>query len=271
MPGFIQLIGNERTVQLFGIRLIGVSAENSKKLLITIIFLAVLFGLTRLLHFLVRLVAGRKEGRFQFWVRQALRLLTAVLLIMGFISIWFTDPSRLASAAALVTAGLAVASQKVISAISGYFVILRGKNFNVGDRIVMGGVRGDVISLGFMQTTIMEMGQPPPEQGDAPSMLVAGRQYTGRIVTINNDKVFDEPVYNYSSEFPYIWEEMRLLIPYNANRDDAERIILDAASRHTAKLAELSEDALRELERRYLVPREELEPRVYVRLTDKLG
>ncbi len=31
----------------------------------------------------------------------------------------------------------------------------------VGDRISMGGVRGDVMRLGFIQTTIMEMGQPP--------------------------------------------------------------------------------------------------------------
>jgi len=58
-----------------------------------------------------------------------------------------------------LVAGLAFALQKVITAVAGYFVILRGKTFNVGDRIVMGGVRGDVIALGFMQTTIMEMGQ----------------------------------------------------------------------------------------------------------------
>jgi hypothetical protein len=43
----------------------------------------------------------------------------------------------------------------------------RGKNFHVGDRIVMGGFRGDVISVGFMQTVIIEMGQPPGEQADA--------------------------------------------------------------------------------------------------------
>ena len=255
-------------MELFGIRLIGVSGDNAKKLLITVAFLAVVLGLSRVLRWLLHAVAGKKEGRLHFWVRQVIRLFTAALVILGLVSIWFNDPSRLASAAALVTAGLAVASQKVISAISGYFIILRGKNFDVGDRIVMGGVRGDVISLGFMQTTIMEMGQPPAEQADAPSMWVAGRQYTGRIVTITNDKIFDEPVYNYSSEFPYIWEEMRLPIPYHAKRQDAERIIVEAARRHTGKLAELGEEALEELERRYLVKREEMEPRIYYRLTD---
>ena len=41
---------------------------------------------------------------------------------------------------------------------AGYFIILRGKLFTVGDRISMGGVRGDVTDVAFFQTTIMEMG-----------------------------------------------------------------------------------------------------------------
>ena len=54
----------------------------------------------------------------------------------------------------MITAGLAFALQRVVTAIAGYVVILRGKTFSVGDRIVMGGVRGDVIELRFTQTVI---------------------------------------------------------------------------------------------------------------------
>ena len=39
--------------------------------------------------------------------------------------------------------------------------ILRGDTFGVGDHVTMGGVRGDVVRLGFLKTTVMEMGQPP--------------------------------------------------------------------------------------------------------------
>ena len=87
-------------------------------------------------------------------------------------------------------------------------VVLGGNTFTVGDRITMGGVRGDVIALTFTQTKIMEMGQPPAVQGADPAMWVRSRQFTGRIVTVTNDKVFDEPVYNYTREFPFIWEEI---------------------------------------------------------------
>jgi small-conductance mechanosensitive channel len=75
----------------------------------------------------------------------------------------------------LVTAGLAFALQKAVTAVAGYFVILRGNTFNVGDRIVMGGVRGDVIGLSFTQTTIMEMGQPAAVQSADPAMWVQAR------------------------------------------------------------------------------------------------
>src|SRR5438270_6211174 len=127
----------------------------------------------------------------------------------------------------LFSAGLAFALQKVVTSVAAYFVLLRGKTFNVGERIKMGGVRGDVINLGFIQTTIMEMGEPPAVQSEDPGMWVAARQYTGRIVTVTNDKIFDTPVYNYSRDFPFIWEELHVGISYNADRNRAEQILLD--------------------------------------------
>jgi small-conductance mechanosensitive channel len=268
MNGPIEFVGPQHVLQIFGIRMVGMTAENGKKLLLTLVFLAVVAMLSSALHGIARLAFGKRKDRAHFWAKQVVRVATAIVLITGLVSIWFTNQSQLGQAAAFVTAGLAIASQRLITAVTAYIVLLRGKTFNVGDRIVMGGVRGDVIELGFVRTTIMEMGQPPAEQADAPSMWVAGRQYTGRIVTVTNDKIFDQPVYNYTREFPYIWEEMRLPIPYGSDRHTSERIIMDAARRHTRKLSEIGEDALQELERRYAVKREELEPRLYYRLTD---
>jgi small-conductance mechanosensitive channel len=268
MQGIFQIVGAQRTVQVFGIRLVGVNAENGKKLVLTLAFIAVLMLLHRLSKLALKALTGERQGPVQFWARQGLRLLMVIVLVIGIVSIWFNNPSQLASAAAFVTAGLAIASQRIITAFAGYLIILRGKNFNVGDRIAMGGVRGDVVALGFMQTTIMEMGQPPGEQADAPSMWISARQYTGRIVTVTNDKIFDEPVYNYTTDFPYIWEEMRIPIPYGADRARAEQILLDAAHRRTQRVQEYGEESLRELERRYMIKRDDFEPRVFYRLTD---
>lgn len=88
-------------------------------------------------------------------------VITFLLGLIGFVSIWFDNPTRLDTGVGLLVAGLAFALQKVVTSFAGYFLILRSKTFNVGDRIRKGGVRGDVIALSFIQTAIMEMAEPP--------------------------------------------------------------------------------------------------------------
>jgi len=214
------------------------------------------------------LLYGRANEATRFWTRQGISLIAAILLLLGLLSIWFDDPTRLATGLGLVSAGVAFALQRVITSIAGYIVILRGKTFNVGDRISMGGVRGDVIALGFIQTTLMEMGQPPSVQDAAPPIWVKSRQYTGRVVTVTNDQIFSEPVYNYTRDFPYLWEEMMIPITYSTDAARVEQILLDCANRHTVHISEMSLASLEAMQRRYFVHKADLESRVYYRLTD---
>lgn len=270
MNDWISLVGPNGTVQLFGVKLVGVNAENGGKLLISVCYLIAVYAISSGLRFLVgKVVPGKGDNeRRRFWTRQGIQVLTAVLVLIGLISIWFDDPTRLTAAVGMITAGLAFALQRVVTAVAGYVVILRGQIFSVGDRIAMGGVRGDVIGLRFTQTVIMEMGQPPGEQGDAPSMWVKSRQYTGRIVTVTNAKIFDEPVYNYSRDFPFIWEEMTIPISYDTDRGRAETIIRETAEKFTTNVQNVGEEALHEMEHRYFMAREDLRPHVYWRITD---
>lgn len=259
-------------MNLSHIDLVGLSAQNGLKLLGSLGFLLAAIGVRALLRQVARLVsrvvqggaAVRRETRF--WVDQGLNLLFALAVTLGLLSIWFDDPVRLSTALGLVSAGVAFALQRVITAFAGYIVILRGNNFTVGDRISMGGVRGDVLALGFMQTTLMEMGIPTG--GDAgPVVWVKSRQFTGRIVTVSNAKIFDQPVYNYTRDFPYIWEEISLPIGYGDDRHRAEEIMLAAAQRHSLDPRTISEEAERGLLRRFDLRRPDFEPKVYYRLT----
>jgi small-conductance mechanosensitive channel len=254
---------------LFGVPLIGATPENAHKLLLTVGLVGCVLALSWALRKAITLAQELvSRDKVLFWVRQALNLLLAVTLVLGVLSIWFDDPGRLATAAGLLSAGLAFALQKVITATAGYFVILRGRTFSLGDRIVMGGVRGDVIALSFMQTTILEMGQPPPVQSDSPAMWVRSRQYTGRVVTVSNSKVFDEPVYNYTREFPFIWDEIKLPLRYQDDRAKVEQLLVDAARAHTASFEPSAEEFSREMERAYCHTMSDFGPRVYWRLTD---
>jgi small-conductance mechanosensitive channel len=262
------LVGPNKAVQLFGVKLVGVNADNGGKLLFSLAFIALLLLINFVLRRAVGFVFRERHESYRFWMRQAIQVSSALVTLIGLVSIWFDDPTRLATGLGLVTAGLAFALQRVVTAIAGYVVILRGKTFSVGDRIVMGGVRGDVIALTFTQTTIMEMGQPPPVQNADPAMWVRARQYTGRLVTVSNAKIFDEPIYNYSRDFPFVFEELALPVPYTADRQRAESILLDVARRHTVEASQMGQEALEEMRRRYFMERPSTEPRVYWRLTD---
>jgi small-conductance mechanosensitive channel len=257
-------------MEIGDIRLIGLNAETGTKLLLTLAVLGAVTLLRLIIDGVVRVFADRtRNDRWAFWTRQGLALLAFVVCVLAFVSIGFDDPARFTTALGFATAGLAIAAQRAVTAFAGYLVIMRGRTFTVGDRIKIGGVHGDVIALGFLQTRILEMGQPPDVNvQDEPGMWIKARQFTGRIVTVTNDKVFDEPVYNFTREFPFIWEEVHVPIPYRADRQRAERILLDAANAAVAETAAASAAAREALQQRYGVSLEMHTPRVFWRLTD---
>ena len=257
-------------MELADVRLIGLNSEGAAKVLLT---LAVIGGLTLIRLLLTLIIAAltrhTPRDRWAFWTRQGLSLAAFLIFVVVVLSIWFDDAARLASVIGLAGAGLAIAAQRAVTAFAGYLIIMRGRTFTVGDRIKIGGVHGDVIALGFLQTRILEMGQPPDvDAQDEPGMWVKARQFTGRIVTVTNDKLFDEPVYNFTREFPFIWEEVHVPIPYRADRAAAERILLDAALAVTSDSRDDSDRARDVLQAAYGVDLEPHEPRVFCRITD---
>lgn len=263
----LQFVGPRQNLQIDGITMLGVNANNGRKLLFTLIFLVGLYLVAKLLRGIAAAFGGDRQ-KVAFWTRQGISLLLFLVAVIGLVSIWFDNPSKLGTAAGLIGAGLAFAMQKVVTSFAGYWVILRGQTFNVGDRITMGGVRGDVIALNFIQTTIMEMGEPPAVQQDDPGMWVHSRQYSGRIVTISNSAIFDQPVYNYTRDFPYMWEEMHIPVSYKDDWHRAEKIIVDAVAHHTTEIANMAQPEQQRLKERFFIAAEDLHPRVYVRLTD---
>lgn len=256
-------------MEFFGIKLLGFNEENGQKLLLSIVMVSGIFLIKWILSGILRQIYSFQENRkLRFWTRQGLNLFAAFIVLLTVLSIWFDDPTRLATGLGLMTAGLAFALQKVVTSFAGYLVIMRGDTFSVGDRITMGGIRGDVIALGFLQTTIMEMGQPPSVQGADPAMWVKARQFTGRIVTVTNDKIFEAAVYNYTRDFPYIWEEMSIPLKYTVNRNLAEEIILNSVRKHTKAAHDAASSILDSLTSKYGIIGDDMLPKVYYRLTD---
>lgn len=256
-------------MEFLGIKFVGVNEENGQKLILTIVMVFAIIALKSVITWILKRFPSFYENRkLRFWTKQGINLFASFIILLTVLSIWFDDPTRLATGFGLVTAGLAFALQKVVTSFAGYLVIMRGNTFSVGDRITMGGIRGDVIELGYLQTTIMEMGQPPSVQGADPAMWVKARQFTGRIVTVTNDKLFEAAVFNYTRDFPFIWEEMSLPLKYNVDRDLVENAILKIVRNHTQQALDAASPILHTIASRYGILGDDMLPKIYYRLTD---
>jgi hypothetical protein len=116
--------------------------------------------------------------------RYAVAFVAVVILCV----VWHAFAGRIGVVLGIAVAGLAFAMQEVIGAVAGWFNIVSGRVFRVGDRIQMGGVRGDVIDITPLRTKVMEIGGSVED-----ASWVRGRQFTGRIVAISNKMTFTEP------------------------------------------------------------------------------
>jgi small-conductance mechanosensitive channel len=209
-----------------------------------------------------RLAARRSDDPYaRYYARKLARYAVAAVVVVALAVVWRAFAGRLGVVLGLATAGVAFAMQEVIGAVAGWFNIVSGRIFKVGDRIQMGGVRGDVLDITPLRTKVLEIGSGTDE-----TSWVRGRQHTGRIVAISNKATFTEPVFNYSAAFGFIWEELTVPVAYDADWQMAESILEDEARAVSA--AEGAQEAIHEMARHFPVPRAEVEPRVYARATD---
>jgi small-conductance mechanosensitive channel len=209
------------------------------------------------------IAAARGHDEFASYSYRHIARYAAVLAgIVALIVVWRSAIGHLALFGGLLAAGLAFAMQEVIGAIAGWFNIVSGGIYRVGDRVEIAGVKGDVIDITLLRTKVLEMGSSLPQE---PSW-VGGRQLTGRIVSISNKATFEQPTYNYSSFFEYVWEELRVPVPYSADWRRAEQIVLEEAQRVSA--TEGAREAIDLMQQRYPMPKHELDAKVYVTLTD---
>lgn len=124
-----------------------------------------------------------------------------------------------------------------------------GDFYKPGDRIELGGIRGDVIDVGVLRTTLMECGQ-----------WVNGDQYNGRIVRIANSFVFKEPVFNYSADFPFLWDEIMVPIKYGSDYRLGRELLERVAEEVVGEYARNAEAAWLDVVKKFLIEKAQVTP-----------
>jgi small-conductance mechanosensitive channel len=223
-------------------------------------------GLVLIIQGIIRFAVDRyiinKREEFStsvYTLRKVIRYtLTAVSLIIIY-GIWVDQLGDFSVALGILAAGLAFALQEIIGSFAGWITIITGNPFNIGDRIETGGIKGDVVDIGILRTTVMEIGN-----------WLDGDHNTGRLVTLSNAFIFKEPLFSYSVHLHYIWDEIRIPIPYGSDWQKAMAIMSNAVTQHSAYQALLpkAEAQRLELRKKIAVKITPLDPRIFVNLTD---
>ena len=157
----------------------------------------------------------------------------------------------------LFTAGIAFTLQELILSIAGSMYIFLVKVYKPGDRIEINNIKGDVIDVDSIYTTMMEIGQ-----------WVSSDNYTGRIVKLSNAFVFKGPIYNYSQDFPFIWDEFNLPIRYGSDIDLAKSIIIKTAKELLSEYIENSKADWESVVNKYYIEDAQIDPTIAISLTD---
>ncbi len=197
------------------------------------------------------------EVKTRYTLRKSLSLLVLAVSLLIVVTIWIPDPTALLVAYGLLGAGVAVALQDVFKNLAGSIALVAGGIYEVGDRIEVDGVHGDVIDIGLSYTRVLEIKE-----------WVTGDQATGRIVTIPNGRVLGSDINNYTTDNTFLWDEIAIPITYDSNRERAEMLIHDIVEEETADLTDRAAGEIADIQKRYYMTERDTSARVFVEATD---
>jgi len=197
----------------------------------------------------------------RFTLQRVMHLVVALVIAVIAISIIFVNWYGMLAALGIGSIIIGLAVQTPMKSFIPGFTFLVRQPFRVGDRIQIGEATGDVIDVGYLDTTLWEFG----------GKYLSGDHPSGRLIKFPNEKVLDEIVYNYSWPlFPYVWNEIKFYVAYNADLEfiasTMQRITEEELGEEMMKRVETFRDLLAR------TPVDELEvrerPRVIFRVSE---
>ena len=220
-----------------------------------LVWLGLVIVLIQYLRRLIRRKVADSDTRYKS--QKAVEVFGYLFLMVITISYFTGNIKDVALAIGLFTAGITITLQELILSIAGSVYIFLVKVYKPGDRIEINGIKGDVIDIDGIYTTMMEIGQ-----------WVSSDNYSGRIVKLSNAFVFRGPVYNYSRDFPFIWDEIDLPIRYGSDVEQAKKIVMDIASAQLSEYVNASVRQWKSVVDRYYIEDAMVEPTQAISLTD---
>ncbi len=194
---------------LLGTRLIPLlqpTVDVARRVLRGAMLIVLVLGLARAVS--VYALGSIEDASTRFTLQRVLHLVVAVLIALIAASIIFVNWYAALTALGIGSIIIGLAVQTPMKSFIAWIYIVVRQPYRVGDRIKIDDATGDVIDVGYLDTTLWEFG----------GQYISGDHPSGRLIKFPNEKVLDELVYNYSWPlFPYIWNEIKFHVAYNSD------------------------------------------------------
>ena len=175
----------------------------------------------------------------RFTLRRVLLLIVGAMVVVIAISVVFVNWYGALTALGIGSIIIGLAVQTPAKSFIAWIYILIRQPFRVGDRIKIGDATGDVIDVGYLDTTLWEFG----------GKYISGDHPSGRVIRFPNEKVLDEIVWNYSWPlFPYIWNEIKFQIAYQSDLEfvskTMQQVVADEIGKEMSERVEVYRQVL---------------------------
>lgn len=184
-------------------------------------------------------LARIEDASTRFTLQRVVHLVIGLVIALIVLSVVFVNWYAAAAAFGVGSIIIGLAVQTPMKSFIAWIYILVRQPFRVGDRIKIGDATGDVIDVGYLDTTLWEFG----------GQYISGDHPSGRLIKFPNEKVLDEIIYNYSWPlFPYIWNEIKFQIAYQSDlkfvAETMQQIVEKELGEEMMKRVELFRDLL---------------------------
>jgi len=203
------------------------------------------------------IIKRMKQAKMRYSFKKTISILYVLIFLFALVAIWLEQTETILISYGLIGAGIAVSLQDVFKNFAGGIIIFSTGIYRVGDRVEINGKIGDVMDIGVLYTTMMEIG-----------VWVDGNQTTGRLSIIPNSNVLTNNVNNFTKDHNFIWDEISLPITYESDWRKASDIILEIVKKETKDIAIKAGKEITKLGEKYYLPKKPVDPIIFLTLTD---
>lgn len=201
--------------------------------------------------------ANVEEHEAEYRASKIVNYMATATFLIWIAFIWVDAFDNLPTYLGLVSAGIAIALSDVLKNMAGWVYILGRKPLQVGDRIEVNGIKGDVVDIRLFRFTLMEI-----------DGWVDAEQSTGRLVHVPNGLLFNHELANYTEGFAYIWHELPVLVTFESDWKLAEILIRGALDDGAPDISGPAGERIRETAHAYSIRVGTLTPTVYLTVRD---